>query len=137
MTSPFRQRLSKVFTLGNKLTKTMPRSAAFKTAWRIVLRGGLDLRVAGVTFGNRQEALRRLATYNPTDVKAFLLAEPDNPADHNAIAVYAGVNGGRGFYRLGYVPVTQTDIAAAFIGRTPSFRVLTGDTRGARLSFTL
>jgi hypothetical protein len=95
------------------------------------------LRVAGVTFGNRQEALRRLATYDPADVQAFLLAEPENPVDHHAIAVYAGVNGGRGFYRLGYVPATQTDIAAAFIGRAPHFRILTGDLRGARVFFPL
>jgi hypothetical protein len=115
----------------------MPRSAAFRTAWRIVLQGGLDLRVAGVTFGNRQEALRRLATYDPTDVQAFLLAEPENPVDHNAIAVYAGVNGGRGFYRLGYVPATQTKVAAAFIGSAARVRILTGDLRGARLSFSL
>jgi hypothetical protein len=49
---------SKVMTLGNKLAPRMggDRKAAFVEAWVIVKKGGLELAVRGVSFGNRQEA---------------------------------------------------------------------------------
>jgi hypothetical protein len=49
--------------LGNRLAPRMGgnRRAAFIQAW------GLELAVRGVSFGNRQEALRRLAAYSPAD----------------------------------------------------------------------
>jgi hypothetical protein len=62
---------SKVMTLGNKLAPCMGgRRAAFVETWAIVKAGGLEAAVRGVSFGNRQEALRRLAAYNPADVRA-------------------------------------------------------------------
>jgi hypothetical protein len=57
-----------------------------------------------VSFGNRQEALKRLAGYAPEQVRAVLVPEPSNPADPRAVAVMAGVQNGKGLYRLGYVP---------------------------------
>jgi hypothetical protein len=66
-----------------------------------------------VSFGNRQEALRRLARYNPADVRAVLVPEPANPADPGAVAVMVGVQGGKGLYRLGYVPRNLAPVAAA------------------------
>jgi hypothetical protein len=53
---------SKVMSLGNRLAPRMDgdRKAAFVQAWRIVKAGGLELAVKGVSFGSRQEALRRL-----------------------------------------------------------------------------
>jgi hypothetical protein len=51
------------------------------TAWAIVKAGGLELAVKGVSFGNRQEALKRLAKYSPDQIKAVLVPEPENPAD--------------------------------------------------------
>jgi hypothetical protein len=128
---------SKVCTLGNKLARVLPRKTAFGQAWDIVSRGKLELRVAGVSFGNRQEALRRLACYDPASVKAFMVPEPENPVDRNAIAVMVGVDGGRGFYRRGYVPATQTGIATVFMGQLPKIRILDGDICGARLTFTV
>ena len=50
--------------------------------------GGLELAVKGVTFGNRQEALKRLAAYSPELVQAVLVAEPTNPVDPAAVAVW-------------------------------------------------
>jgi hypothetical protein len=63
---------SKVMTLGNKLAPRMggDRRAAFVEAWAIVKAGGLKVAVRDVSFGNRQEALRRLAAYNPAAIKA-------------------------------------------------------------------
>jgi hypothetical protein len=125
---------SKVLTLGNRLTAgTGNRSAAFVRAWAIVKAGAVEMAVRGVSFGTRQEALRRLARYNPADVRAFLVPEPENPADPAALAVMVMVNGGRGVYRLGYVPHEQTAVARALPDRLPSIRVITGDINGARL----
>jgi hypothetical protein len=87
---------SKAMTLGNKLAPRMDgdRRAAFVEAWAIVKAGGLEIPVRGVSFGNRQEALRRLASYRPQDVRAVLVPEPSNPVDPAAVAVMVGVQGG-------------------------------------------
>jgi hypothetical protein len=97
-------------------------------AWAIVKAGGLELAVRGVSFGNRQEALRRLAAYNPADVRAVLVPEPENPADPAAVAVMVGVNGGKGLYRLGYVPHEQMATVKALGPKMPRIRVLAGAT---------
>jgi hypothetical protein len=117
------------------------RRAAFIQAWAIVQAGGLKLAVKGVSFGNRQEALRRLAAYAPGQVRAFIVPEPGNPADPAALAVMAGVQGGRGLYRLGYVPRAMVPAAAALGGQLPALRVVSGTwgwahktTFGARLA---
>ena len=124
-------------TLGNKLAaKGNDRSAAFVRAWAIVKAGGLELAVRGTSFGNRQEALRRLAAYNPAQVRAFLVPEKDNPVDPAAIAVMVGVQNGSGYYRLGYVPASDTCIAAIVRGRA-SIKVLAGDIYGARLALAV
>jgi hypothetical protein len=87
-----------------------------------------------VSFGNRQEALRRLAAYNPTDVRAVLVPEPANPADPQAVAVMVGVQGGKGLYRLGYVPRNLAPVAAALGGQLPRLRLVEGEySRGARV----
>jgi hypothetical protein len=136
MTNELKNRLSKVMTLGNKLAPRMrDRKAAFVEAWAIVKAGTVELPVRGVTYGTRQEALRRLARYNPAQVLAFLAPEPGNPMDPAAVAVMVGINGGRGFYKLGYVPRELTGIATALRGRA-SIRVLGEDIRGARITLT-
>jgi hypothetical protein len=137
---------SKAMTLGNKLAPRMggDRRAAFVEAWAIVKAGGLELAVRGVSFGNRQEALRRLAGYAPEQVRAVLVPEPSNPADPAAVAVMVGVNGGKGLYRLGYVPRNLAPVAAVLGGRLPAFRVVCGTwgwanktTFGARVSLAV
>jgi hypothetical protein len=130
---------SKVVTLGNKLAPRMggDRKAAFAQAWAIVKAGGLELAVKGVTFGTRQEALRRLAAYNPADVRAVLVPEPANPVDPGALAVMVGVQGGKGLYRLGYVPRTMAPVVAVLVGRLPRLRLVEGTTRGARLALVV
>jgi hypothetical protein len=129
---------SKVMTLGNRLAPRMgDRKAAFVRAWAIVKAGSVELKVAGVSFGNRQEALRRLAAYNPASVRVWIAPEPENRYDRNAQAVWVMVNGGRGAYRLGYIPREQTGIAAALRGRLPTLRLLDGDIRGARVALAV
>ncbi|MDR2741744.1 MAG: HIRAN domain-containing protein [Treponema sp.] len=136
---------AKVMILGNKLAPRMgDRRAAFVEAWAIVKAGGLELAVRGVSFGNRQEALRRLAAYAPDQVRAVLVPEPENQVDPAAVAVMVGVQGGKGLYRLGYVPRTLAPVAAALGGKLPALRVVSGSwgwanktTYGARLALAL
>jgi hypothetical protein len=131
---------SKVMTLGNKLAPRMggDRKAAFVEAWAIVKAGGLELAVKGVSFGNRQEALRRLAGYAPEQVRAVLVPEPENPRDPAAVAIMVGVNGGRGLYRLGYVPRNLAPVVAALRGQLPRLRLVEGENnRGARLALAV
>ena len=136
---------SKVMTLGNKLAPRMgDRRAVFVQARAIVKAGGLELAVRGVSFGNRQEALKRLAAYNPAQVRAVLVPDPSNPADTAAVAVMVGVNGGKGLYRLGYVPRNLAPVVAALGGQLPALRVVSGSwgwssktTFGARLALAV
>jgi hypothetical protein len=137
---------SKVVTLGNKLAPRMggDRKAAFVEAWAIVKAGGLELAVKGTSFGNRQEALRRLAAYNPADVRTFIVPEPTNPVDPAAVAVMVGIQGGKGLFRLGYVPRTMAPVVAALAGQLPALRVVAGTwgrsnktTFGARLALAV
>ena len=110
------------------------RSAAFARAWVIVKAGAVEMPVRGTSFGSRQEALRRLAGYDPSKVRAFVLVpEHDNPVDPHAVAVMVAVQGGRGFYRLGYVPREHTGIARAMQGCLPAIRVIVGNINGARI----
>ena len=84
---------SKVVVLGNRLTPRMGgnKSAAFVKAWAIVKAGGLELAIKDTSFGNRQEALKRLTAYAPDQVMAVLVPEPTNMADPAAVAVMVGV----------------------------------------------
>lgn len=134
---------SKVMALGNKLAPRMggDRTAAFIQAWAIVKAGGLELAVKGVSFGNRQEALRRLAAYKPAQIRAVFVPEPQNTADPAAVAVMVGVQNGRGLYRLGYVPRNLTAAVVALGGQLPVLRVVSGNwgfthnaTFGARIA---
>jgi hypothetical protein len=133
-------------TLGNKLAPRMggDRKAAFVQAWAIVKAGTVELAVRGVSFGNRQEALKRLAGYAPEQVRAVLVPEPSNRVDPAAVAVMVGVNGGRGLYRIGYVPRTLAPVVAALGGQLPALRVVSGTwgwanktTFGARLALAV
>jgi hypothetical protein len=115
---------SKVMALGNRLSARMGRRAAFVRARAIVKAGGLELVVRGVSLGGRQEALRRLTGYAPERVIVSLVPEPTNPVDPAAVMV--GVSGGRGLYRLGYVPRDMTHVAAAMGGQDHGLKVVSG-----------
>jgi len=138
-----REMKSKVMSLGNRLSKTMDRRDAFVQAWIIVKRGAVEFPVKGVMAGNRQEALRRLANYAPDQVRAFLMPEPENKFDSNAIAVMVMVQGGPGVYKIGYIPASETAKAAAVRGNA-SIRVVCGTwghtgnhTFGGRVALTV
>ena len=95
---------SHVITLGNKLALRMggDRKAAFVEA------GAVEVKATGTSFGCRPEALARLASYSPAQVRAFIVPEPENLADPAALKIMARVQGGRSLYCMGYreaVPV--------------------------------
>ena len=123
---------SKVMSLGNRLAPKMDgdRTAAFIKAWAIVKAGGLELSVKGTSFGTRQEALKRLAAYEPAQLRAVLVPEPANPVDPAAVAVMVGVQGGKGLFCLGYVPRELCPVLAALRGNRslqfPALRVVSG-----------
>jgi guanyl-specific ribonuclease Sa len=130
-----RETKSKVMSLGNRLASRIGRHEAFVRAWQIVKAGGLELAVRGVSFGNRQEALKRLAAYAPDQVRAFVVPEPENAADRKAARVMVGVQNGRGLYCLGYLPSDYAPAAASLKAR--GLRLLGGDIRGARLALAV
>ena len=127
-----REMRSKVMSLGNRLAVCVDRHEAFCRAWAIVKAGGLELAVRGVSFGNRQEALRRLARYSVADVRAFIVPEPGNTHDCRAAAIMVGVQNGRGLYCLGYLPAEYAPAASGL--RASGLRILEGETRGARIT---
>ena len=129
-----RETKSKVMTLGNKLARTMDRREAFIQAWIIVKAGSLELSVKGTSFGTRQTALKRLAAYDPSQIRTWVTPEPENPADPAAMAVMVMVQGGKGCYRLGYLPRELTAVATVF--KAASIRILPGDIHGAKISLS-
>jgi len=135
MTMTNREMKSKVMAIGNRLSGRMDRHDAFVRAWQIVKAGGLELAVKGVSFGNRQEALKRLSGYAPDQVKAFIVPEPQNAADRKAVAVMVGVQYGKGLYCLGYLPAEYAPAAGSM--KAKGLRVLDGDIRGARLALAV
>jgi len=126
-----------VFQIGNRLSKTMDRRDAFIQAWQICKAGTIEIAVNGVTFENRQEALKRLATYKPEQIKAVLVPEPENKFDKNAIAVRVGVQNGKGLFTIGYIPKTFTKVVKAIGANFPTLKLLTGDIHGARLALAV
>jgi len=106
---------SKVCVIANRLIKQgKTRSAAFIKAWQIVKTETIETKIAGVTFGNRQAALKRLAQYNSELISINLERETTNEHDNNAIAVIATVTG-KGSYTMGYLPRTLSAIIAPLI----------------------
>ena len=143
---PLKKKLDKgsVCRIANKISQSVSRKEAFKTAWQIVKAGGLELAVKGVSFGNRQEALKRLARYNPAQIKAVLVPEPENQIDPSAIAVMVGVQNGKGLFKLGYVPRNLYRIASVLGNQLPAARVVSGawgwygkTTYGARVALSV
>jgi hypothetical protein len=141
-----RELKSKVMSLGNRLAPKMDgdKSAAFIKAWAIVKAGGLELAVKGTSFGNRQEALKRLATYKPEQIKAVFVPEPNNPSDPAALAVMVGIQNGRELYRLGYVPRNLAAVVSVISNHLPALHVVSGTwgkynktTYGARVALAV
>jgi hypothetical protein len=118
--------------IANRISRDVSRHDAFVQAWAIVKAGAVEVKAAGTSFGRRPEALIRLASYSPALVRAFLVPEPENPADPAALKVMAGVQGGRGFYCMGYIPREAVPVVAA-LRALPAVRVVGDTVKGLRL----
>ena len=95
---------SKVMTIANRLVaQGWGRANAMVKAWALAKLPAVTSKVAGVTHGNRQRAIERLAMYAPESVHIRLQREQGNSHDRNAVAVYAAVEG-KGSYCMGYLP---------------------------------
>lgn len=82
-------------TLAHSLMKArhLEREEALKLAWQVARADELRTRVHGVSFGNRQRLLQRLAQYSPELVQITLVREKNNRADSNAIKELKRNNG--------------------------------------------
>ncbi|MCI8520092.1 MAG: hypothetical protein HFE52_05565 [Clostridia bacterium] len=94
-----------VATMANRLKKMgLTLSAAFKKAWELVKGKAINTKVAGVTKGNRQKALHRIAKiYGAAAVKVRLERDTANLYDNHAVKVVISVNGSLD-YVIGYIP---------------------------------
>ena len=85
---------SKVMTIANKLVaQGYSRANAMVKAWVLVKLPLVKTKVAGVTFGRRQEAIEHLSRYSPENIHIVLKRERCNVSDRNAVAVIAMVSG--------------------------------------------
>mgnify|MGYP003586061927 CR=1 FL=1 len=106
---------SSVMTLANRLhyKRGMSRRQALTVAWAMVKAGHVTSPVAGVQFGNRQEALHRLAGYS-IDAVRITLERENNEHDSNAVAILVSVNGSTA-YKLGYLPKETAAVWSALV----------------------
>jgi hypothetical protein len=105
-------------------------------AWAIVKAGAVEVKAAGVSFGRRPVALARLARYNPSQVRALVVPEPENLADPAALKIMVGVQGGRGLYCAGYIPRQLIPVVQVVRG-LPSVQVVGDDVKGLRIRFAV
>ena len=119
-----------VATIANRLNrKIKDLSAAFRQAWQIVKGKELVSRISGVTFGRRQEALKRFDRHEAASVNVSLEREAGNPHDTNAVKVNVSVAGGKPFH-LGYIPKDLAALIAPLLDKGISliarFKSVTG-----------
>lgn len=106
-----------VCTMANELRKKgLTLSQAFRKAWRRI-RQGMTLRVAGVTYENRQQRLAFLAQFKPEKLQAVLEREADNQHDRNAVRVVVRIPEIRRRTVIGYIPAAIAGDIAYLIDR--------------------
>lgn len=122
---------SKVATMANRLKKMgLTLSQAFRKAWELIKGKTIETKVAGVTKGNRQKALRRIAAiYKPSDVSVQLVRDTANLHDNNAVKVVISVKGSDS-YNLGFLPKNLAYVISKLLDRglqlTASFKEVRG-----------
>ncbi len=120
-----------VASMANRLRNMgLTLSAAFKKAWELVKGHTVETKVAGVTKGNRQKALHRIATkYSPDDVAVKLVRDRANLYDCNAVRVDISVKGSEA-YTMGFIPRNLAYVISTLIDRgielTAAFKEVRG-----------
>ena len=135
---------STVMTIANKLVgKGYSRRLAMLKAWIIVKAQRLSVRVAGVTFNNRQQLL---AALSGRQAVVKLARESDNSNDINAVSVWVFADGTRGYYKIGYLPKLVAATIAPLLDKgrdlKPAAFTVTGNSKegfnlGARFSLAV
>jgi len=121
---------SKVMTIANKLVaQGWGRTTAMIRAWALAKMPTIATKVAGVTYGNRQKVIERLALYAPESVSIRLEREQGNEHDRNAVAVYAAVEG-KGSYHMGYLPRALAAFIAPLLDAGKAVSALFREVRG-------
>ena len=120
-----------VATMANRLKKMgLTLSAAFKRAWELVKGKAVDTKIAGVTKGNRQKALHRIATiYRPEAVSVSLERDKANLYDNHAVQVNISVNGSEN-YNLGYIPRNLAYVVSSIIDKGIELTAVFKEVRG-------
>lgn len=109
---------SKVAIMANRLKKMgLTLSAAFKRAWALIKCKTIRTKIAGVTKGNRQKALKRIAeVYSLEQVQVRLERDRANLHDNNAVKVIINVNGSLD-YIIGYIPKNLAYVISTLIDK--------------------
>lgn len=123
-------RKSSACIIANNLVKQgMTRRAAMIQAWITVKLRSIVTRAAGVTYGNRQKLLSRLARYTAEQITITLRHEQGNRFDRNAVQVVAGVKG-KGSAVIGYLNRQLAAVIAPLMDKgkriVSTFRAVTG-----------
>lgn len=121
---------SRACIIANALVKQgVKRSEAMLRAWRTVKQRVIHTKTAGVTHGNRQTLLYRLARYSAEDITITLNREPENTADRNAVQVIAAVRG-KGSAVMGYLNRQLAEAIAPLLDKgkqvLAAFEAITG-----------
>ena len=95
-------------------------SQSFRLAWRLA-KGKASVKVAGVTKGNRQQAIEHLKRYSLDMVSFILKREPNNIYDSNAISVYAKVGNSK-MYKMGYISAVVSNLLCGVIDNITSIK---------------
>ena len=120
-----------VATMANRLKKMgLTLSAAFKKAWSLIKGKAIESKIAGVTKGNRQKALARIAAaYRPNQVRVWLERDKANLHDNNAVAVMISVNNSKS-YKIGYIPKNLAYVISAIVDKGISLKTTFKEVRG-------
>ena len=127
---------SRICIIANRLKKMgLTLSAAFKKAWELIKGNTIESKIAGVTKGNRQKALARIAAaYRPNQVRVWLERDKANLHDNNAVNVIVSVNGSDN-YNLGCIPRNLAYVVSALIDKGFYIKAMFKEIRGHYASY--
>lgn len=122
--------------MANRLKKMgLTLSAAFKKAWELIKGNTISTKIAGVTKGNRQLALHRIATlYRSEQIKITLERDRANLFDNNAVKVLVSINGSDS-YEIGFIPRNLAYVVSALMDKGIQLTAAFKEVRGRYTSY--
>ena len=111
-----------VCTMANELHKKgITLSQAFKRAWNMI-KNGLTLKAAGVTYNNNQGKLQYLAQFKPSDLKVVLRRDRENEFDTNAVKIIVQIPSKGIQAQIGFLPATAAAQISKVMDKGLQFR---------------